>query len=77
MKKAEVEIGATYIVKVSGKLAPVKITGQSPYGGWDGRNLDTRRDIRIRSAQRLRRPVTLDGFARKLGAAARDTEQAG
>ena len=57
MKKAEVQIGSTYIVKVSGVLAKVRITGDSPYGGWRGTNLATRREVRIRSAARLRRPA--------------------
>jgi hypothetical protein len=57
MKKCEVEIGTTYVVKVSGVLAKVRITGESPYGGWRGKNLATGREIRIRSAARLRRPA--------------------
>ena len=55
MKKAQVEIGACYIAKVSGCLATVKILSASPYGGWDGRNLVTGRNVRIKSAARLRR----------------------
>jgi hypothetical protein len=57
MKKADVTIGATYIVKVSGKLTRVRLTRESPYGGWDGLNLATQREVRIRSAARLRAPV--------------------
>jgi hypothetical protein len=38
-------------------LAKVRITGESPYGGWRGTNLATGREIRIRSAARLRRLV--------------------
>ena len=59
MKKAEVQNGGRYVVKVSGKLATVKIVGASPYGGWNGRNEETGRPVRIRSAARLRR-VALD-----------------
>jgi hypothetical protein len=58
MKKCEVEIGTTYVVKVSGVLAKVRITGESPYGGWRGKNLATGREVRIRSAARLRRPAS-------------------
>ena len=58
MKKADIEIGKTYVVKVSGILAPVRITGESRYGGWDGVNTKTNRTIRIKSAQRIRRPWT-------------------
>jgi hypothetical protein len=54
MKKRDVGIGSTYVAKVSGKLTRVRITRQSPYGGWDGINLATGRGIRIRSAARLR-----------------------
>jgi len=54
MKKKDVKIGATYVVKVSGSLTKVRILNESPYGGWNGENLKTRRVIRIRSPQRLR-----------------------
>jgi len=57
MKKAEVHIGSTYIAKVSGVLAKVRITAESPCGGWRGTNLATGREVRIRSAARLRRPT--------------------
>jgi hypothetical protein len=57
MKKNEITIGGVYAAKVSGKVVPVKITGESPYGGWDAVNTQTRRAVRIRSAARLRRPV--------------------
>jgi len=54
MKKSEVKIGEVYRVKVSGTIANVRITGESPYGGWDGVNVTTKRKVRIKSAQRLR-----------------------
>jgi len=54
MKKSEVKIGEVYRVKVSGNIANVRITGESPYGGWDGINVATKRKVRIKSAQRLR-----------------------
>ena len=57
MKKAEVKIGQTYIAKVSGILSPVKILGDSSYGGWDGMNIQTKRRVRIKTAGRLRRRV--------------------
>jgi len=57
MKKSEIEVGTTYIAKVSGVLAKVRITGESPYGGWRGKNLATGREVRIRSEARLRRPA--------------------
>lgn len=55
MKKRDIEIGETYIAKVSGVLTKVRIKRESPYGGWQGVNLATGREIRIRSAARLRR----------------------
>ena len=58
MKKADVKIGKVYLAKVSGKRARVRITGESPYGGWAGINLDTRRKVRIKSAQRLQREIS-------------------
>jgi len=54
MNKREVEIGGVYVAKVSGCLVRVRIDRESPYGGWDATNLETRRTIRIRSAARLR-----------------------
>jgi len=56
VKKADIEIGKTYVVKVSGILAPVRITGESRYGGWDGINTRTGRTVHIKGAQRIRRP---------------------
>ena len=58
MKKNQVTIGNVYTAKVSGKLARVRITGESPHGGWDGLNIDTRRKVRIKTAGRLHRKIT-------------------
>jgi hypothetical protein len=57
MKKNEIEIGKVYVVKVSGNISKVRIVSESIYGGWNGRNLATGRDVRIRTAARLRREV--------------------
>jgi len=57
MKKAQVQIGQTYICKVSGRLAEVRIESECPYGGWFAVNMQTGRQVRIRSAQRLRAPA--------------------
>jgi hypothetical protein len=64
MTKAKVSIGTTYIVKVSRKLAKVRLTRESEYGGWYGTNLATGREIRIRTAGRLRSAITLVGATR-------------
>ena len=55
MKKAEVKIGGVYIAKVSEKLVPVRIIGFSVYGGWEGLNTTTGREVRIKSAAKLRK----------------------
>src|ERR1700677_593079 len=55
MKSTDVQIGGTYIVKMSGKLAVVRISSESQYGGWDGINTTTNRAVRIRNARKLRR----------------------
>jgi hypothetical protein len=52
MQKHNVQIGTTYIVKVSGTLAKVRLTREHPRGGWYGTNLATGREIRIRTAAR-------------------------
>lgn len=58
MKSAEVEIGRAYLVKVSGRIVPVRIDNVLSLGkGWKGTNTTTRRRIMVRSAQRLRRKV--------------------
>ena len=55
LKKADVKVGGRYIALVSGRLATIQITGPAPYGkGWVGRNLTTGREIRVRTAARLR-----------------------
>lgn len=54
MKKDQIKVGGTYAVKVSGSVQPVRITGESQYGGWDGVNTNTGRKIRIRSAAKCR-----------------------
>jgi hypothetical protein len=54
MKASQVTIGDEYSVKVSGKLARVRLTSTSPHGGWNGTNVATGRDVRIRTAARLR-----------------------
>jgi len=55
MKKADVRIGATYLVKVAGNLVPVKITREHAGGGWEGASVKTGKTIRIKSPQRLRK----------------------
>jgi len=55
MKKTDVQINATYLVKVAGNLVPVKITHEHDNGGWEGRSVKTGKTIRIKSAQRLRK----------------------
>jgi len=57
MQKHNIKVGSTYIVKVSGTLAKVRITREHDRGGWYGTNLATGREIRIRTAARLRSEV--------------------
>jgi len=65
MKKSDVQIGATYLVKVASNLVPVKITREHDSGGgWEGTSVKTGKTIRIKSAQRLRGPA-LDTIAAK------------
>ena len=59
MQKHNIKVGSTYIVKVSGTLAKVRITREHDRGGWYGTNLATGREIRIRTAARLRSEVRL------------------
>jgi hypothetical protein len=63
MKKRDIKIGETYLAKVSGKLVPVRIASESPHGGWNAVNTTTGREVRIRTAARLRRPLNASGPA--------------
>jgi hypothetical protein len=53
MKKSAVKVGETYLKKVSGKMVPVKITGENRRGGWDAVNTKTGRQVWVKSAQAL------------------------
>jgi hypothetical protein len=76
MKKSDVKIGATYLVKVAGNLAPVKITREHD-GGWDGASVKTGKTIRIKSAQRLRKRLDDDApVASKAAKATKDARPA-
>ncbi len=57
MKKRDIEIGGKYLAKVSHDLVVVQIKRESHLGGWDAISMKTGRAIRIKSAQRLRRPA--------------------
>jgi hypothetical protein len=65
MKKADVQIGATYLVKVAGNLVPVKIDAEHDNGGWVGTSQKTGKSIRIKSPQRLRKRLGDVPVARK------------
>jgi hypothetical protein len=57
MKKNDITIGGVYVCKVSGKLVPVRIVQASPTGGWQAVNVATGREVRVKTAARLRRPA--------------------
>jgi hypothetical protein len=75
MKKSDVAIGATYVAKVSGRLATVRIDRESRHGGWEATNAETGRSVRIKSAQRLRYPAG-NGTGRKPNPVEPDAEPA-
>jgi len=58
MKKHEVTIGGVYAAKVSGKITIIRLLRESPYGGWDAVNTATGREVRVKTAARLRRQLT-------------------
>ena len=65
MKISEIEIGGSYVAKVSGKLTTVRVTAVRETVSWghttrqviDAVNEVTGRKLTLRSAQRLRRLV--------------------
>lgn len=58
MRKAEVKIGGVYVAKISQKLTKVRLDRECErWGGWYATNLLTGREVRIRTAGKLRREV--------------------
>jgi hypothetical protein len=60
MKKKDIQVGGKYTALVSGTVQTVRIDGESAFGGWTATNLATGRQVRIRSAQRLRSKVVAE-----------------
>ena len=58
MNAKDVKLGNVYVVKVGDRLCQVKVHSKSRFGGWDGMNLATGRQVRIKTAARLRYEVT-------------------
>lgn len=67
MKKNEVKINNEYVAKVSGHLVVIKILRESPFGGWIGRSRKTGREVRIRTAARLRYAAARERVSGGLG----------
>ncbi len=61
MTAVEVKLGRYYATKISGKMTIVKIEAAIPRGEWEGRNIFTNRQVRIKSAARLCGDVTERG----------------
>ena len=57
MTKDEIKIGGNYLAKVTDRVVPIRIDALNRHGGWDATNLVTNKQIRIKSAQRLRGPA--------------------
>uniref|UniRef100_A0A6M3XT58 Uncharacterized protein n=1 Tax=viral metagenome TaxID=1070528 RepID=A0A6M3XT58_9ZZZZ len=55
MKKYEIKIGGIYIAKISQKLTRVRVEEAHGNGGWYATNMETGRQVRIKSAAKLRR----------------------
>lgn len=59
MRKKDVRVGERYTAKVSGRVVVVRIVGEYSYGGWEARNEETGRTVRIKTAARLRSLVEI------------------
>ncbi len=57
MKKQQVQIGQLYAAKITNKVVPVRITAEHKDGGWVGVNTQTNREVRIKTAQKLRNKI--------------------
>lgn len=74
MKLKDVEIGGVYLAKVSGRVVPVRVTGD--FTRWDHRgvgrvgfdvvNLVTKRKLRFKSAAKLRAHAS-DAYVKYFG----------
>ena len=64
MKKNDVRLGTTYIVKISGTLTKIKLTRECRYGGWYGTNLNNGRENHIPTAARILAEVFTPGNGR-------------
>ena len=62
MQKNEIELGKVYTARVTDKLVQVRIDAENRHGGWDATNLSTNKQVRIKSAQRLREAVAPDAI---------------
>lgn len=71
MKKAEVTIGRAYRVQRDGVRQDVRVEEHSVFGGWYCRDLRTRQVVRVTSAQRFRRALTVAEEALAIHEAAR------
>ena len=79
MTKRDIKVGSTYTGKVSGRLAHIRIDGIAPSGGYYATNVATGRQIRLRTAGRLRslvEPINRLEYIRSLRAAGLSYEQA-
>lgn len=54
MKKNGIQLGKVYACKVTNSVVPVRLDRENPHGGWDGTNLKTNKQVRVKTAQRLR-----------------------
>lgn len=63
MKKAEIKIGEIYLVKVSEKIVKVRVDSLDKWCGWLGTNLATGREVRMRTAAKMRATVDCNELA--------------
>jgi hypothetical protein len=64
MRAHNVHVGDIYEIRISGKLAQVRLTAAAPGGGYFASNVKTGRIIRLKSGRRLRYNVTLFELAK-------------
>ena len=65
MSKDEIVVGKVYAAKISGKVSPVRIDGESRHGGWDGTNVQTNKKVHIKSPTKLRYEIVRTGDDKK------------
>lgn len=75
MKVSEVQIGKTYTARITDRVVPVRLEAEHPSGGWRATNLATNKQVRIKSATKLREEVQRSNASEEPAASAEQKDE--